>query len=89
MKLRQIESLCNLYGENTTLKELYLHLELGRTEKCPCCGGTGYHIVNACEKMFPPDIADCSLCSGEGYVAPSVADRYREGKNRRYDGFSF
>lgn len=79
MKIHEIISLCNQYGENTTLGEIRASTQKDRIYVCPKCLGTGNITVEY--NGYPRGLPDsgfvyeaayrkeeCDLCQGEGYT---------------------
>jgi RecJ-like exonuclease len=79
MKIFEIMSLIDKYGENATLKDILLNISDGEVYKCPKCNGKGTITVEY--NAYPSGLPDsgfvyeagyrnveCKLCGGEGYT---------------------
>lgn len=79
MKIHEIISLCNQYGENTTLKDVLLSVQGDNKYLCPKCNGMGTLTIEY--NGYPSGLPDsgfvyepayreeeCDLCKGEGYT---------------------
>lgn len=86
MKIHEIVSLCDYYGENITLGELRKLIQGRKTHKCPKCNGTG--IISVEYNGYPDGLPDsgwvyqaafrnetCDLCKGEGYTGKLMKPR--------------
>lgn len=79
MKIHEIISLCNQYGENTTLKDILLSIQGDNKYLCPKCNGMGTLTIEY--NGYPSGLPDsgfvyeaayrkeeCDLCKGQGYT---------------------
>ena len=79
MKIHEIISLCDYYGENATLKDVLLSIQGNNKYLCPKCNGTGTITIEY--NGYPPNLPDscgvyeaayrkeeCDLCKGQGYT---------------------
>lgn len=79
MKIHEIISLCNQYGENTTLKDVLLSVQGDNKYLCPKCNGMGTITIEY--NGYPSGLPDsgfvyeaayrkeeCDLCKGQGYT---------------------
>jgi DnaJ-class molecular chaperone len=83
MKIHEIISLCNQYGENTTLKDILLSVQGNNKYLCPKCNGTGSVTIEY--NGYPSGLPDsgfvyeatyrkeeCDLCKGQGYTSKQM-----------------
>lgn len=69
LKVTDIVSLIDVYGENATLGDIYKKVANGRIHRCPKCSGMGYVITKYYKdfEVFDKE-EECDLCKGQGYT---------------------
>jgi DnaJ-class molecular chaperone len=69
LKVTDIVSLIGVYGENTTLGDIFDKVANGRIHKCPKCNGVGYVTTKYYRHFEVFETEDeCDLCDGQGYT---------------------